>query len=771
MSDSLDRAIALLTDGDVVDWEGLLEDAADTRERLLLEELRGVAQLDSEQPAPFAPTAEGSVGVPSPRTTTTRRRWGHLDLLEEIGRGTYGTVYRAWDTRLAREVALKLLVENEGGRSLEEARRLARVSHPTVVTVHGVDCIDGQVGLWMDLLTGRTLDDILAAQGPFSAREAIGIGVEICGAVAAIHTAGLVHRDIKAQNIMREPGGRLVLMDMGASLDLSHDDASIRSFAGTPLYMAPELFEGAAASTASDVYAIGVLLYRLVTGAFPVEAQTIGDIRRAYVEDALRPLRDARPEISADFVRIVDRCLAPDRSKRFASVASLERALQNIDVGAPAATHPRQVVWLLAAAMALGGTLGAYAWRTSGQTSARHLNQDQLKVAHGFEELAGSMGSRGEWRQAAAQYAEAEQIYRLGTDPDSPLVALARMKSAFAWQQAGDLLMARANYELAISKFESNFRIHPLLETAMAGLAALDQSEGRYDEAARFLGQALKMRARLLFDPTEAHADICDRVARRMADLGSTYRLDRDEDGDWIPDLLEAAIGLNPRSLDSDGNGRPDGDEAFEGISNVLRFGLVTDPTKIIVHYGGTDPEQLGFQQPSNRPFVAGPSTLSDGQPAWNVPSTGQSMYYLPLTSAQRSMAMTRGWRIVSRGEVHSGVALTSIDLTPEGPRFDINLVMHPHTLDLQLNTSVVPYEGIHHDLGNVTMWPLTQLEYDPGVKAAKLTMNGVDAHTAPYRGHRQFQENLGLFFGSFNEIVNVPKSDADFNLVMFVIR
>ena len=116
-----------------------------------------------------------------------------------------------------------------------------------------------------------------------------------------------------------------------------------------------------------------------------MEAQTIGDIRRAYVEDALRPLRDVRPEISADFVRVVDCCLALDRSKRFASVASLERALQNIDVGAPAAPRPRQVVWLLATALALAGTLGVYAWRTLGQTSARHLNQDQLKVAHGFE--------------------------------------------------------------------------------------------------------------------------------------------------------------------------------------------------------------------------------------------------------------------------------------------------------------------------------------------------------------------------------------------------
>ena len=140
----------------------------------------------------------------------------------EIGRGSHGTVYRAWDTRLAREVALKLLPDTDDGRSnIEEARRLARVSHRHVVSVYGADRIDGHVGIWMELLKGRTLDAILREQGPFSAREAIVIAVDICGAVAAIHSAGLIHRDLKAQNVMREPGGRLVVMDVGASITLT----------------------------------------------------------------------------------------------------------------------------------------------------------------------------------------------------------------------------------------------------------------------------------------------------------------------------------------------------------------------------------------------------------------------------------------------------------------------------------------------------------------------------------------------------------------------
>ena len=142
-------------------------------------------------------------------------------MLDRIGQGTSCEVYRAWDTALHREVALKLL-HDEGrsrrgahGRILEEARRLARIRHAHVVQVYGAEQHDGRVGLWMELVRGESLEEIVQTRGPFGAREAALIGLDLCAALAAVHGAGLLHRDIKAQNVMRESGGRLVLMDFG----------------------------------------------------------------------------------------------------------------------------------------------------------------------------------------------------------------------------------------------------------------------------------------------------------------------------------------------------------------------------------------------------------------------------------------------------------------------------------------------------------------------------------------------------------------------------
>ena len=109
--------------------------------------------------------------------------------------------------------------------------------------------------------------------GPFSAREAAQIGVDLCHALAAVHGAGLLHRDIKATNVMREGGGRIVLMDFGAGQPFSTADQPVERIVGTPLYLAPELFKGEQPSRASDIYALGVLLYHLVTGSYPVEAE------------------------------------------------------------------------------------------------------------------------------------------------------------------------------------------------------------------------------------------------------------------------------------------------------------------------------------------------------------------------------------------------------------------------------------------------------------------------------------------------------------------
>ena len=133
-------------------------------------------------------------------------------------------------------------------RIIDEARALARVRHPSVVCVHGADMHDGRAGLWMELVRGRTLAQLVAANGLFGPREAAGIGQDLCRALAAVHAEHLVHRDVKAQNVMRGlAGGRIVLMDFGAS--------------HTPLYLAPEVLAGGRDTVASDLDALGVLLY------------------------------------------------------------------------------------------------------------------------------------------------------------------------------------------------------------------------------------------------------------------------------------------------------------------------------------------------------------------------------------------------------------------------------------------------------------------------------------------------------------------------------
>src|SRR5262249_1932708 len=134
-------------------------------------------------------------------------RWGPLEILAEIGRGGYGAVFQAWDPRLEREVALKLLRADDAARGMAsaiiaEGRLLARMRHANVVAVYGGEVFDGHAGIWMELIDGKTLEAIVREQGPFSASEAAIIGRDLCAALAAVHRRDLLHRDVKAENVM-----------------------------------------------------------------------------------------------------------------------------------------------------------------------------------------------------------------------------------------------------------------------------------------------------------------------------------------------------------------------------------------------------------------------------------------------------------------------------------------------------------------------------------------------------------------------------------------
>jgi len=318
--------------------------------------------------------------------------WGHLEILRQLGEGEFGEVYQCRDPSLDLVVALKLIRRRFDSPDprlsgalrdfLREGRFLARVRHPNVVTVHGAAAHDGLAGIWMEYVRGRTLTDLLGRQGLFGAREASLIGADLSRALAAVHAEGVIHRDLKAQNVIREDGGRIVLMDFGAGRDLVEQDERRLRMAGTPLYMAPETLLEGVATQRSDLYGLGVLLFHLVTGTFPITGATLDEIVEACEERRATPLRDLRPDLPTGFVRAVERAIAFDTGDRFGSAGEMERALEthgetsiswDVPPGAgraDAAQETRTGTWILRGLGGLAlavflGTITSVAYRVS----------------------------------------------------------------------------------------------------------------------------------------------------------------------------------------------------------------------------------------------------------------------------------------------------------------------------------------------------------------------------------------------------------------------
>jgi hypothetical protein len=359
--------------GDGVDWDRLRQRSPDAQQSGILQELEALERI-----ATFHRSTETS-DTPTDLHHERHRpgplgSWAHFTLLELIGEGAFGSVYRARDTRLQTEVALKLIPlpadrAVQPARALKEARLLARVRHTNVGTVYGADIVDGRVGIWMQFVEGQTLASLLRANGPFGAREAALIGVDLCRALAAVHAAGLIHGDVKARNVMREAGGRTVLMDFGTGRDLSIPrplDARGGDVAGTPLYLAPEVFDGHPRSKVTDIYSLGVLLFHLVTNAYPVDGRTQADVEDAHRRGERRRLRDARPDLPQDFVALVERAVSRDPRDRFQTAGACETAVAAF-LGQPpqidAHSRPR-VGWAYVAAAVLAlVAIGAAVYR------------------------------------------------------------------------------------------------------------------------------------------------------------------------------------------------------------------------------------------------------------------------------------------------------------------------------------------------------------------------------------------------------------------------
>lgn len=250
---------------------------------------------------------------------------GRFTLLDRLGAGGFGTVYRAWDERLQRHVAVKA-IEARGSprrRVLREAQAAARLNHRGIVTLYELGEDGRHAYLVSELAEGETLD-ALATSGRISDRAVARIGAELCEALEHAHANGVVHRDIKPQNVVVRPADRPLpagtprakLMDFGIAH--LHDAAKLTrtgEVVGTIAYMAPEQAEGEPATPAVDTYALALTLYECWSGENPVARATPAATARA-IGEPLPSLRDARRDLPADLCEAVDACLAADADQR-----------------------------------------------------------------------------------------------------------------------------------------------------------------------------------------------------------------------------------------------------------------------------------------------------------------------------------------------------------------------------------------------------------------------------------------------------------------------
>jgi serine/threonine-protein kinase len=321
-----------IADGEDVDWEAEASRAPEAT-RSLVDALKDIAVVGAAHLSVQDSMAAESGGDST--VTGGPAMWRHLTLLETVGQGRFGTVYRAFDTQLQIDVALKLSHPGtdslDTASAIQEARLLAKVRHPNVVRVYGADTEQGRVGIWMDLVRGRTLADVVK-NGPLRARDATSIGIQLCDALAAVHAEQILHGDLKAHNVMRRDDGSVVLLDFGAGRRL---DAAlpVRDLAGTLVYMAPEVLSGEPRSPRSDIYSLGVILFHLVTGGYPVWADSVEGARAKHERGPTRLTTHSR--LPSRFVRAVQRALSANPRDRYASAAEFKSDLERVFGEAP----------------------------------------------------------------------------------------------------------------------------------------------------------------------------------------------------------------------------------------------------------------------------------------------------------------------------------------------------------------------------------------------------------------------------------------------------
>jgi serine/threonine protein kinase len=279
------------------------------------------------------------------------RTISHYRIVEKLGIGGMGEVYRATDTNLGRDVALKVLPQNVASdperlaRFQREARAVAALNHPNVVTLHSVEEYDGVHFLTMELIEGQALDHLISASG-LPVERIVEIASALADALAAAYEKGILHRDLKPANVMVTKEGRVKVLDFGLAKDLNSEGANDSTLTsaghtqagmvmGTPAYMSPEQVSGRTLDHRTDIFSLGVVLHEMATGRRPFEGASSAELMSAILRDTPPNVTEVRADLPADLARVIRHCMEKDPRQRVQTAREVGKELHDLRQSAP----------------------------------------------------------------------------------------------------------------------------------------------------------------------------------------------------------------------------------------------------------------------------------------------------------------------------------------------------------------------------------------------------------------------------------------------------
>jgi serine/threonine protein kinase/Tfp pilus assembly protein PilF len=299
----------------------------------------------------------------------------HYKILEKLGEGGMGVVYKAHDTKLDRIVALKFLPlqitvsDEDQSRFLQEAKAISALNHPNIATIHDIDEASGQKFLVLEYISGGTLKSKLkylkSEDKEFSLAEVLDYGIQAAEALAHAHRHQIVHRDVKTDNLMLTEEGKLKLTDFGlAKLRGSAQVTKTGTTVGTAAYMSPEQIRGEEIDQRSDIFSFGVVLYELLTSRLPFRGEFETALSYSILNENPPPVKSLRKDAPAALQKVIDRCLQKEKTKRYQSaddiVAELRKVQQEITGTVRIVAKQSKVPWIVAALMVALAAIGVY---------------------------------------------------------------------------------------------------------------------------------------------------------------------------------------------------------------------------------------------------------------------------------------------------------------------------------------------------------------------------------------------------------------------------